>query len=63
MHAVENVICRLTFGERFDFDDESFVKASRALVDWFRDNSNIFVVRVQPLEIDNWLNYEANLIS
>jgi len=63
MHAVANVICRLTFGERFDFDDESFVKTSRALVDWFRDNSNVFMVRVHPFEIDNWLNYEANLIT
>uniref|UniRef100_F6Y7G2 Uncharacterized protein n=3 Tax=Ciona intestinalis TaxID=7719 RepID=F6Y7G2_CIOIN len=45
-HSMANVICGLAFGERFNYDDKRFISTARALVDWFNDNSNVFMLLV-----------------
>ncbi|CAK8672407.1 unnamed protein product [Clavelina lepadiformis] len=45
-HTVSNILCNLAFGERFEFNDNSFLSKARAVIDWFNGNSNKFTMLV-----------------
>lgn len=37
IHAVSNIICSIVFGDRFDYEDKSFL----TLIDWLEENNKL----------------------
>ncbi|XP_076819384.1 cytochrome P450 2J3-like [Clavelina lepadiformis] len=44
VHSVANIVCRISFGKRYNHTDVEFIKTARVLVDWFNQNSFAFMI-------------------